>query len=243
MGAVAGQRAAVPERHPEVSALVDGEAVRRRPLHADERARRAEVAARRVEVEGADLAGATVGEVHGRPVGAPADPVRDRQPLEDERATPVQLEAIEASGPRRLLVGHAPGPEAALGIAAAVVRADAAAPRLRLRQLAHASALVEPQEAASGCEHVAAPHGRRRSAHVTANLERADAAEAAVVAERGPVHPAGQDVDPEELAAGGVPARTLGEQSRRRGAPRHDPVRGGRHPRSEASMPMRRTLQ
>src|SRR5579864_9250951 len=126
---VPGERAAVPQGDPDVPVVVDGQPVRYRVRRCDvhDRAPAAEVAGGRVEVEGVDVGGAAIGQVHGRAVGAPADPVGDGQAGQHLRAAAVEVQPVQAASAGCLVVGHGAGPEPALRVTRPVVHPDVGA--------------------------------------------------------------------------------------------------------------------
>ena len=168
-------RAAVPQRDPDVTSLVDGEPVRRhaRIVDFNDRTAPADPAAVRIKVKCVDRR-CRCRQVHDLAVGAPADPVRDRQSGQDGRASAVELEPVEHAGSGRFVIGHRPGPEPTLWITGSVVHPHVGAAGLRLGELADLAGLVGEQEADARCDYVSPADRRRDSTDRPVELDRGD---------------------------------------------------------------------
>src|SRR4051812_48216848 len=166
--AIAAHRAAAEETDPDPTLGVDRQAVGEPVAWVDHGQRPAvgDLAVGAVEVQHVDALGGAVDEVHPRAVGAPAEAMGDRRRTDDALELPAGGEPVERGGFRGPLLGHRPGPQAALRIALAVVEAVAGPVGLDLGEGDLSGALEgqepmarppQPPPAAGTGEHGAAP--------------------------------------------------------------------------------------
>jgi hypothetical protein len=101
-----------------------------------------------------------------------------------------------------------------LRVAGPVVHPHIAAPRCRLCQLVDRSGIVDIQKARARGQHVAAARGWRDRPHMPVQGDGVHRLQRAVEAGPAPVQGAAEDVDPQQLAAFGVPSRPLAQHSR-----------------------------
>ena len=210
---VATDAAAAVDRDPEVSRRVHRQAVGRAILlgKRDENPAVGDRAPLAVERERADRARAAVDEVHRGAVRAPAEPVRDRQAVEDPRDPAVPVEAVERAAALAVVVGQAAGPEPALRVAGGVVQPGSG--RRDLGDGAPAPVRAQVDDVAPGGQQpavVAVDRGDR--ADGSGDRVRRDRDQVAVRGDPVAMDTPGEDVHPQELIAPGVPAGALAER-------------------------------
>ena len=190
--------------------------------------RAAQAAGGRVEVERADVTGAAVGEVHRGALGAPADPVGDRQAGQHLRAAAVEFEPVQGPGARCFVVGHGAGPEPPLRVASPVVHPDVGAAGFGLGQLADPARVIDVQESGPGGQHVSAAAAGAAAPRWRSNWNVCSTRSWPSAPGRATVQPPGQDIYPQQLVTGPVPARTLAGRPGLGRAGRHRPgILGG----------------
>ena len=101
-GRVVLHRPATVHRHPDIASVVERETVGRGAglLECHQRAAIPWLTGGEVDVKLVQAAGAAVVEIHDRAVGAPADPVGDRQIRHHGADASVQLEPVKRTGAR-----------------------------------------------------------------------------------------------------------------------------------------------
>jgi len=163
-----------------------------------------------VVVEHVDRIRRRVDVIHAGPVRRPAEPIRERHVRHHGCERPV--ESVQRPAPRLELALEAADPEAAGGIAGAVVQPQVRAVRQHserfarlVRQIEHGQAVGQRDKQST------VGHGRDR-ARLIVELD----CPVAAGRELDHVHAATVDVDPEQRLAYGIPARSLTELCPRR---------------------------
>ena len=212
VGGIAVDAPASVDRHPEITVGVHRQAIRRSNLrgHIDQHAAVGDRAPFAVERECMDHARAAVGEIHRAAVGAPAQSVRDRQPVEDQLGLSVPIEAVERSASDTVVIGQRARPEPALRIAGGVVHPGPGRGDVGEReQRAGRRQVGEAQTGGEQPPLVALD--RRDCAHRSGHPIGANGNQIALGVDPIAVDVAGQDVHPQQFVPAGVPPGTFAE--------------------------------
>ena len=166
-----------------------------------------------VEIEGVDPAGPAVGEVHGGAVGAPADAVGDGQAGQHGRAACRPAPAGRARPLRatRRRPSCRPRSDPCASQAPSFIRTSErpASGWASSWTVPASSTCRKPVPAASTYPPLG---GRRDRPHMPVQRDGLHRLQSAVDAGPAPVQGGAEDVDPQQLAAFGVPARPLGQK-------------------------------
>ena len=208
--AVAADRGAAPECHPDAALVVDCEPVgdTRAALDHSERTALGDLTRAEVEVERIDPIGHRVDVVHRPAVERPADPVRDGDVLEHAIEPLRARVAVERAAAGGVVERQAPDPEPSGCIADAVVHPQPLAVR-DLDQRAHGF-VVQIDHGQTACEGDQDGAVARRGGGADPVVEQNRAIVAARWIEE--VQAAALDVDPEQSSGRGIPAWTFAQQ-------------------------------
>ena len=166
------------------------------------------LAATEIVVEHVEAAGHRVDVVHTVTLRAPAETVRDRDPLDNPDEAVIGRDAIERAGPGRQVESHRPRPEAPGRVALGIVHPTPRQIELDRRDdLDLARLLVDDADPVAEGRHDASGLTDHDRSDLLSDLARSDRAVVGVV----PVEDATVGVDEPEDARPRVPARALAD--------------------------------